>query len=112
MGGCQNEETKKCGPNERTDQNFRKRTKQNEDKQSIRCGVIQMLKELTEDLNSIKKIVSETKDTLNEIKNDLLGNNNRVDEAENQIYDLEHKEAKTTNQNNKKKKESKKTRIV
>ena len=69
--------------------------------------VIKTLKELTGDLSSIKKIQSETKDTLNEIKNDLLGNNNRVDEAENQIYDLEHKEAKTTNQNNKKKKESK-----
>ena len=38
----------------------------------------------------------------------LQGNNSRVDEAENQINDLEHKEAKTTNQNNKKKKESKK----
>ena len=35
-----------------------------------------------------------------------------MDEAENQINDLEHKEAKTTNQNNKKKKEYKKTRIV
>ena len=38
-GGCQNEETKKHGPNERTDQNSRKRTKQKEDKQSIRCRV-------------------------------------------------------------------------
>ena len=81
------------GPNEITDQNPRKRTKQNEDKQSIRCGVIQMLKELTEDLNSIKKIVSETKDTLNEIKNNLQGNSNGFDEPENQINDLEHIEA-------------------
>ena len=31
--------------------------------------VIRMLKELSEDLNSIKKIPSETKDTLIEIKN-------------------------------------------
>ena len=31
-----------------------------------------------------------------------------MNEGENQINDLEHKEAKTTNQNNKKKKESKK----
>ena len=31
-----------------------------------------------------------------------------MDEAENQINDLEHKEPKTTKQNNKKKKESKK----
>ena len=32
---------------------------------------IRMLKELSEDLNSIKKIHSETKDTLREIKNNL-----------------------------------------
>ena len=55
--------------------------------------VTRMLKELSEDLSSIKKIQSETKDTLIEIKNNLQGNN-RVDEAENQINDLEHKEAK------------------
>ena len=36
------------------------------------------------------------KDTLIEIKNNLQGNNSRVDEAENQINDLEYKEAKTT----------------
>ena len=39
QGGCQNEETKKHGPNERTDQNSRKRTTQNGDKQSLRCRV-------------------------------------------------------------------------
>ena len=38
-GGCQNEETRKHGPNERIDQNFRKRTKQKGDKQFIRCRV-------------------------------------------------------------------------
>ena len=53
-----------------------------------------MLKELSEDFISIKKIQSEMKDTLIEIKNNLQGNNTRVDEAENQINDLEHKEAK------------------
>ena len=53
-----------------------------------------MLKELNEDLSSIKKIQSETKDTLIEIKNNLQGNNSEVDEAENQINNLEHKEAK------------------
>ena len=37
--------------------------------------VIRMLKELSEDLNSIKKILSEMKDTLIEIKNNLQGNN-------------------------------------
>ena len=52
-----------------------------------------MLKELSEDLESIKKVQSETKDTLIEIKNNLQGNN-RVHEAENQINDLEHKEEK------------------
>ena len=49
------------------------------------------------------------KDTLIEIRNDLQGNNSRVDEAENQINDLEHKQ-KTTTQNNKKKKASKKNK--
>ena len=53
-----------------------------------------MLKELSEDLSSIKKIQLETKDTLIEIKNNLHGNNSRVDKPRNQINDLEHKEAK------------------
>ena len=74
---------------------------------------IRMLKELSKDLSSIKKIQAEMKDTLIEIKNNLPVNNSRVDEAKNQINDLEHKQQKTTNQNNKKKKESKrKIRIV
>ena len=51
-----------------------------------------MLKEFSEDLNSLK-VQSETKDTLIEIKNNLQGNNSRVDEGGNQINDLEHKEA-------------------
>ena len=54
--------------------------------------VIRMLKELSEDLNMIKKIQSEMKDTLIEIKNNLQGNNSRRDEAKNQINDLENKE--------------------
>ena len=53
-----------------------------------------MLKALSEDLNSLKEIQSETKGTLIEIKNYLQGINSRVDEAENQFNDLEHKEAK------------------
>ena len=53
-----------------------------------------MLRELSEDLSSIKKIQSEMKDTLTETKNNLQGNNSRVDEGKNQINDLEHKEAK------------------
>ena len=56
-----------------------------------------MLKELSEAINSIKKIQSETKNSLIEIKNNLQGNNNKVDDAENQINDMEHKEA-TNNQ--------------
>ena len=36
-----------------------------------------MLKELGEDLNSMKKIQSEMKDTLTEIKNNLQGNSNQ-----------------------------------
>ena len=45
------------------------------------------------------------KDTLIEIKNNLQGNNNRVQEAENQISDLEHKE---TNNNQSEQQEEKK----
>ena len=56
--------------------------------------VIGVLKAFSEDLNSIKKIQSEMKDTLTEIQNNLQGNNSRVDEAKNLINDLEHKEAK------------------
>ena len=39
---------------------------------------IRMLKELSEGLSSIKKIQSETKDTLTEIKNNLQEINSRV----------------------------------
>ena len=61
----------------------------------LKTLVIRMLKELSEDLNSIKKIQSETKDTLSEIKNNLQGKiYSGVDEAENQINDLEHKAEK------------------
>ena len=56
--------------------------------------VIKILKELSEDLNNIKKIQLEIKHSLIEIKNNLQGNNSRVDEAKNQINDLEHKETK------------------
>ena len=60
----------------------------------VKTLVIRMLKELSEDLNSTKKIQSEMKGTLIEIKNNLQGNKSRVDEAKNQINDLEHKEEK------------------
>ena len=71
-----------------------------------------MLKELSEDLNSIKMIQSETKDTLIEIKNNLQGNNSRVNEAKNHINDFELRKQKTTDKNNRKKKESKKMKIL
>ena len=58
--------------------------------------VIRMLKELSEDLSSIKKTQSEMKDSLIEIKKNLQGNNSRMDEAKNQINDLEHKEPKNS----------------
>ena len=51
------------------------------------------------------------KNSLIEIKNNLQGNKSRVDEAEDQINDLDHKETKNNLQNKKKKKESKKTRV-
>ena len=48
------------------------------------------------------------KDTLIKIKNNLQGNNSRVDEATNQITDMEHKAANTSMQNKKKKEFKKK----
>ena len=53
-----------------------------------------MFKELSEGLHSIKKIQLEMKITLIETKNNLHGNNSRVNEAKNQINDLEHNELK------------------
>ena len=55
---------------------------------------IRMLKELSVDLSSIKKIQSETKDSLIVIENNLQGNSIRVGEAKSQINDLEHNKAK------------------
>ena len=74
--------------------------------------VIRMLKELSEDLNSIKKIQSEMKDTLCEIKNNLQGNNNKVDEAEIQINDTKHKEAKNNQSEQQEEKRIQKNVIV
>ena len=53
-----------------------------------------MLKVLSEDLSSIIQTQSEMKDALIEIKKTLQGPNSRMDEAEIQINDLEHKEPK------------------
>ena len=56
--------------------------------------VIRILSELSENFNSIKKVMetikniqSEIKDTLTEMKNNLQGINSTVDETENQISD-------------------------
>ena len=54
--------------------------------------IIRMLKELSWYFKSIKMIQSGMKETLIEIKNNLQGINSGVDEAEDQINDLEHKE--------------------
>ena len=55
--------------------------------------IIRMLKELTGYFNSIKTL-AEMKVTLSKIKKNLQATNSGVDEVENQINDLEHKEEK------------------
>ena len=57
-------------------------------------------------------IQSEMQDTLIEIKNNLQANNSTVDEAKNQIKDLEYKEEKQLIRTTRRKKESKNTRIM
>ena len=71
-----------------------------------------MLKEPSEELSSIKKIWSEMKDTLIEIKNNLQGSNSRMDKAKNQINYLEHKEGKNNQSEQQEKKKNPKMRIV
>ena len=71
-----------------------------------------MLRELSEDLSRTKKIQSEMNNTLFDIKKNLQRKNSRMDEAENQINDLEHEETKNSHWNNNKKKEFKKMRVV
>ena len=61
---------------------------------------------------ALKKIQSGMKDSLIEIKNNFQGNNSRMDEAENQVNDLEHKEAKNNQSEQEKEKIQKKTPIV
>ena len=56
--------------------------------------VVRMLKELSEENNSIKKTQAEIKDILMEIKNNLQGISSRMDEDKNQSKDMEHKESK------------------
>ena len=75
--------------------------------------VIRILKELSEDLSSIKKIQSKMKDPQIKIKNNLQGINSTVGKAENQISNLEHKEAKNNHlEKQEDKKNKKKMRTV
>ena len=72
---------------------------------------IRMLKELSENL-SIKKIQSEIKATLIEIKNNLQGINSRVNEAENQISMIWNiKEQKTKQKKNNQSEQQEEKRI-
>ena len=67
--------------------------------------VIRMLKELSEDLNNIKK--TQLENSLVEINKNLQGNNSRMEKAKNQINDMEHKESKSNQSEQEGKKESK-----
>ena len=99
-GGCQIEETKKYGPNERTEQSLR--TKQNGKLNKIektnprdaesKTLVIRTLIELTKYGNNMKKTQEEMKVTLSEIKKNLQGTIRGGEEARIQINKLEHKE--------------------
>ena len=70
-----------------------------------------MLKEISEDLNSIRKIQSETKDTLSEIKNNYRETTVEWMTPRIKSMTWNIRNQKITNQNNKKK-EPKKLRIV
>ena len=89
------EETKKYGPYERIEQNSRKRTKWNGDKQpsdaEFKTLVIRMLKELIGYFNIIKKTQADMKVALSELKKNLQGTNSQGEVAGVQISDLEHK---------------------
>ena len=50
--------------------------------------------QIKEQIKTPKKELVRNEAYTNEIKNNLQGNNSRVDEAENQVNDLEHKEVK------------------
>ena len=90
------------------EQELNKMEKNNLSVAEFKTLVIRMLKEPSEDLSSIKKIQSEMKGTLTEIKNNLQGSNSRVDETENQINYLEYKEAKNNQSEHEEEKRKKK----
>ena len=74
--------------------------------------VIRTLKEIGEDLGSIKMTQSERKDSLIEKKNNLQGNSNRMDKVKNQINDLEHKEERNNHAEQQEEKRTPKMRRV
>lgn len=61
-------------------------------------------------MKTIKKNQTEMKDTIAKMKNNLQGFNSRVDEAENQVSNLEYKEAENTQ--SKQQREKRKVRIM
>ena len=67
-----------------------------------------MHKELIGYFNSIKKTQSEMKVILSQIKKKLQGTKSGLEEAKNQINDLEHKEKKIQSEQQEKKKRTKK----
>ena len=78
----------------------------------FKTEVMMMLKELSEDCKNIKKVQSETKDSLIKIKTNLQRNNNRMDEAEKQINDLDIRKQKRTDQNIEKKIPKNESKII
>ena len=60
----------------------------------FKTQVIRILKDLIGPFNNIKNTQAKMKFTLSGIKKNLQGTNSGVDEAENQINDLKHKEKK------------------
>ena len=68
--------------------------------------VIRMIEKLIGYFKSIKMIQAEIKITLRKIKKNLQGINSGMDEADNEINDLEYKEEKIFNQNSKEKKKN------
>ena len=71
-----------------------------------------MLKELNGNFNSIKKTQAEVKFALSEIKKNLQGIKSGVDEAKNQINDLEYNEEKNIESEHQEEKRIQKTRMA
>ena len=91
QGGCQNEETKKYGPNEGKEQNPEKELSDveiaNLSDTEFKTLLVRMLKELIEYGKSIRE---EMKAILGEIKKNPQETNSEGKEARIQLNDLEH----------------------